>query len=249
MYKYKIVNNFLLATGYIQTMNWDGQSHYESDTDTCLTLSVPANHSIMISIFNMDLERCCRCDFVELFLAHACTGNPAETVCDNSGLDPNVYDTQYFSVHFRSDHDIQRTGFRLLFSFHPSQQRPSRVGSGKWDCAVPGASVWIQHFTCSPLTFCDGGQDRPTDGCPSAEICGSNVITLGIGCYRPISSKKQITWDEAEDMCKSNHGHLVSLNTEQEWDRVTDWMKTARVFEHKLIMVGLRFYTFPLRDA
>ena len=241
--------NFLLATGYIQTMNWDGQSHYESHTDTCLTLSVPANHSIMISIVSLHLEPCCSCDFLELFLTHACTGNPAETVCENSDLDPNVYDTQYFSVRFHSNDDIQRTGFRLLFSFHPSQQRPSRLGSGKWDCAVPGASVWIQHFACSPLTFCDGGQDRPTDGCPSAEMCGSNVITLGIGCYRPFRSKGQITWDEAEDMCKSNHGHLVSLNTQQEWDRVTDWMETARVFEHKLVMVGLRFHTFPLRDV
>ena len=233
----------------MQTANWDGQRHYEPHMDTCVTLSVPPNHSIMISFISVDLERCCSCDFLELFFTPACTGLPVGTVCEDSGLDPIVYDTQYFSVHFRSDYSDERTGFRLLFSFHPSQQRPSRLGSGKWDCAVPGASVWIQHFACSPLTFCDGGQDRPTDGCPSAEMCGSNVITLGIGCYRPIRSNRRISWDEADDTCKSNHGHLVSLNTQQEWDRVTEWVSTASVFEHDLTMVGLRFHTFPLSDA
>ena len=219
--------------------------------DSCMTVSVPANHSIMISFASIDLDDCCDCDFVHFFFTRACTGPPAEILCHNS-FDPTVYTTDYFSLRFKSSWDTQRTGFRLLFSFHPVSERPTQVEGGKWDCAVPGAFVWMQHFLCSPETFCDGTEDRSIGGCPSADLCGPSVVALDGRCYRYISPPRQVSWDEAEGMCQTNNGHLVSLSTQQEWSSILGWMVASKNYdaeESKHLMVGLRLKAFPRHDT
>ena len=204
----------------------------------------------MTTFVSLDLDsRCCSCDYVRLFFSRACTGKPVVVLCHNTEIDPEVYGTNILSVQFRSDLYSEGTGFRLLFSFHHIPRLPSRLGNGKWDCTPPGASLWIQHFACSPFSFCDGGEDRSSDGCPSAELCGSSIITVGGGCYRYIKPVRKISWDTAESTCKASHGYLVSLNTQEEWNSTRSWFAndTEDGYSHSLI--GLRFYVFPLRDT
>ena len=217
--------------------------------DSCITIAVPANHSVMVSLVSLDLAKCCDCDFVQVFVTNVCSAIPAETHCYNRGLTATVYETEHLSVRFRSNGNNEASGFRLLFSFHHSAQNPVRLSNGKWDCAVPEPSVLLQHFACSPHTFCDGGEDRAEGRCPSSDICGPNIIRLGGRCYRRVRPLRPISWEEAEDTCKSNHGYLVSLNTQQEWDSLRTWMTAARHYESQHILVGLKLRTFPLRNV
>ena len=236
-----------MLTGLIETPHWDGHSHYPPDMDSCLTLSVPANHSIMISFVSFHLDQCCDCDDLEIYLTTSCSANPKnpiETLCSSSGgLDLTFYDTENLSVRFRSDGNKQSTGFRLLFSFHPTSQRPVRLDNGKWDCAVPAPSVLLQHFVCSPHT-CEGGEDRTPGRCPTAEVCGPDIMMPGGGCYCYIRPSRQVSWDEAEEICKSRQSHLASLNTKQEWNNVESWLHSDEIPLEKRILVGLRLRTF-----
>ena len=213
-----------------------------------MTITVPANHSIMVSFVSLDLQKCSDCDFVQVYVTNACTGVPEETLCYHTGLKPTVYKTEHLSIRFRSNRKKQATGFRLLFSFHYTSQSPVQLRNGKWNCAVPEPSALLQHFACSPHTFCDGGEDRVAGGCPSADICGPRIIRLGGGCYRHVHPLREVSWEEAEDTCKSNHGHLVSLNTQQEWDAMRMWMTTGQN-ESQYILVGLKLSTFPLQNV
>ena len=218
--------------------------------DSCLTLSVPASHSIMISFVSFHLDQCCDCDFVEIYLTTSCSTNPTnpiETLCGSRGIHPTVYDTEHLSVRFRSDGNKQSTGFRLLFSFHPTSQRPVWLDNGKWDCAVPEPSVLLQHFVCSPHTFCEGGEDRTADRCPT--VCGPGIVTLGGRCYRYIRPPRLVSWDEAEETCKSSRGHLVSFSALQEWTDVYSWLLSDESPFGNRILVGLRLRTFPEQTA
>ena len=238
-----------MVTGYVQSVEWTKKRQNGFDMYPCLTVEVPANHSVMLSFSNLDLLKCCSCNSVKLFFTNGCSGKPAQTLCHNTVFDPTVYDIDIVSIAYRNPYKPQGTGFKLLFSFHHTSERPVQVKIGKWDCAVPGASVWMQHFLCSPKTFCDGGEDRDIGGCPSAELCGANFITLRERCYLHVSPSGNTSWYEAEDICKAKHGHLVSLNTQQEWTTMKDWMEDTETYKHKYIPIGLRLNTFPEQDT
>ena len=239
----------LLFTGYIQSEDWPEQGKNDSGLYSCLTVSVPANHSVMVSFSKIDLEKCCRCHFVKLYLTTACTGAPIAEVCFDTVFDPSVFETSVLSVRHRNRLWKHRTGFRLLFTFHHTSQRPVQLETGQWDCAAPGASLWMQHFLCSPWTFCDGGEDRDIGGCPSAEFCGASFIKLGGRCYLHFSPLGSTSWHEAEDMCKVQHGYLVSLNTQQEWTAMKGWMEDTQLYKYQDVLVGMKLNIFPEHDT
>ena len=85
------------------------------------------------------------------------------------------------------------------------------------------------------------------DGCPTAEVCGPGMMMLGRGCYRYVSPSRQVSWDEAEEICKSSHGYLASLNTMQERNNVGNW--SSRRLTAKSTLLGLRLRMFPEQTA
>ena len=217
-----------------------------------MTVSVPANHAVMISFPFFDLEDGdCQYDYVEFYLNARCgeiSGRRAQVVCQGAANEPRVYKAKVFSVRFYTDRSVQRTGFKLRFSFHGASQQPVEVSAGKWDCRGPGATLLLQHLICSVHSSCAGGEDRALGACPS-EVCGPAVISVGGGCYRHVRTDKDITWKEAETSCDGYNSHLASLDTQREWDSVVGWMRQVILPDNDYyIVVGLKLVhpsTYP----
>ena len=226
-------------TGFIQSTNL-GVEPLDFYADSCVTVMVPAGHSVMISISTLFLSRCCGCDYVQIFLSSACTGSNYTTVCSGTVFHPQVLDVELFSVRFHSDGRFQQMGFRLLYSFHPVSERPVQSETGQWECARPGASAVLQHVICSPGSLCAGDEDRVVDACPS-ELCGPSVVSLIGSCYRfGGRSRYKFSCDQAELGCKQDKSHLISLNTQREWRSYFSWVGDGEeLFSHN-IPAGLK---------
>ena len=50
--------------------------------------------------------------------------------------------------------------------------------------------------------------------CPKANICGPNLVSVGVGCYRYFRGK-DMSWNEAADSCTDLGGLLATLATAQ----------------------------------
>ena len=211
-----------VLTGYIQTPGWDGEASYPNDVDSCVTLFVPDGHMTMISLASFGLETTSDCyyDNLYLYLAPNCTGI-GEKICTITNLYPTTYDgVEAMSFLFESDSSITKTGFRLLYSFHPYSARPVKVPGGKWNCSVPYYSDFKQHFECSSDVFCSDGQDKA--GCNTSKLCVQNIVALGDKCFRRIQPAAPYTWHEADQTCESFRAHLIHLKSAQEWRTIAD---------------------------
>ena len=243
----------VLLTGHIQTSDLDGEKEYEPNIDTCVTLDVPADHSVLVTFSFIELENDCDYDYLELSPARGCRGsNTTSKVCFNTDLGPTLYDVGVLSVLFHSDHSYQRAGFRLLFSFLHVSQRPLQLATGQWDCEGPGASVLLQHMVCTRRSYnlCADGKDRVADTCPSG-LCGPSFVSLGGRCYQQLFIFHTMRWRKGEDaslkVCKGPKSHLASLNTQQEWTSLVGWMTgDPRPSVKPYMMVGLRLTNYNL---
>ena len=172
------------GAGFIQTPGWQDGKEYTSLVDSCVTLHVPDDHVTMISLVSLDLQQasgdaCGAADYLEISEGNPlCNGWNPLRLCKTTDLLPTVFHTPALSLRFRSDHQFQKTGFRLLYSFHMVSKEPQKLpNSDQWNCSVSYYHHFQQHFACSSQVFCSDKQDKVT-------ACVS--VCLSVSSSRPV---------------------------------------------------------------
>ena len=115
-------------------------------------------------------------------------------------------------------------------------QIPQRLASGQWNCSVPHWPLFQHHFSCNLDTECAGGEDE--SHCPYTGHCGQGRLTIADRCYVYVTERQSVSWIRANLSCGQLGSYLVSLNSPQEWDDVTDVLAMRR--EPYVMYVGLR---------
>nr|KAG5710942.1 hypothetical protein BaRGS_013676 [Batillaria attramentaria] len=79
---------------------------------------------------------------------------------------------------------------------------PEQLDTGLFNCSVPHYTSFRLHFDCNLETECRAGEDER--GCPyTSAACGPGFIDAGKKCYRYVTVRKEITWDDAYQQCRS----------------------------------------------
>ncbi|KAK7112913.1 hypothetical protein V1264_012288 [Littorina saxatilis] len=223
--------------GFIQTPGWNGVTKYPNEMDSCVTLLIPTDHLVMVSLVSLDLETLndCAYDALTIHIGKDCPGD-GEKICEMKDLTPTIYDAaDAISFQFISNNYVQKTGFRLLYSFHPNSSKPEQLPDGKWNCSVPHFPEFQQHFACSHTVFCSKGQDKLE--CRAGNLCGRDAIKLGDSCYRRLTPYSPYTWDEAAQYCESSGAQMMDLDSAEEWKFLVN---EAQYLGSKNIFVGLK---------
>ncbi|KAK7502264.1 hypothetical protein BaRGS_00006628, partial [Batillaria attramentaria] len=224
------------ARGYVQTPGWDKKTEYPVLMDSWVELSVPFGHTIMVSLAEvqvdlrqsllyLDVLNCAESerDRIKVYSGGREDKDLLWISCYKYRPPPALLYTDAVHVHFFSD-DVPSSGdlgFKLLFSFHNLSAVPEKnEGSNRWNCSVPYWSDFQQHFPCNLETDCIDGEDE-RDCLYTTDMCGEGRITMLGRCYLFLSGLT-LTWREANGECYELSGHLVSLNTPDEWDLVMD---------------------------
>ena len=207
--------------------------------DDWAQVDVPANHSVMVSFVRVDIEQDyvgnCGFDSLTVYIGkrkgstnvNREKSNNATTLvlCNGSPIPENtVYHTDVLSFHFVSDDKQDRSGFKLLFSFHPDSAIPAKTASGKWNCSLAHWPQFQMHFPCNMVEECDGGEDEAN--CPYRnKDCGRGHFSVGGGCYALHVANRPITWNEAANECLRRGEYLASLNNPEEWQDVITFLR------------------------
>ena len=126
--------------------------------------------------------------------------------------------------------------FRLLFSFHNESSQLEKLPGGKWNCSVPHWSDFHQHFPCNLEPECAGGQDEVQ--CPyTTDTCGQGRLTINGSCYIYVTPSRDVSWNEAAQICSRKDAQLGSLNTVEEWENV---MEILTLSDYKYVFTSLR---------
>ncbi|KAK7474673.1 hypothetical protein BaRGS_00034097, partial [Batillaria attramentaria] len=145
--------------GYVQTPGWSDRQVYPSLMNSCVDIKAPAGHNIMISFQTPDIHEE---DCMQLFKSRSCTGQADVSSCNYKNRDyrPKLLDTDSISVYFRSEGVYAQGGFHMFFSFHNMSALPQQLPGGMWNCSVPYWADFQQHFLCTLVPECAGGEDK-----------------------------------------------------------------------------------------
>ena len=82
--------------------------------------------------------------------------------------------------------------------------------------------------------------------CPKANICGPNLVSVGVGCYRYFEEKNKVmSWNEASDRCTEFGGYLATLATAQKRTIVENML---RKLPDTSIPIGLQLASAKLPE-
>ncbi|XP_060790816.1 deleted in malignant brain tumors 1 protein-like [Neoarius graeffei] len=123
--------------------------NYYHDNAYCeWQLSAPAGQTIFLSFQDLDLERCCSCDYVKVYDGSYVGSRLLGTVCYN---DTNHLDFQssssYMTVLFRSDYSGVGRGFKASFSSSLSSN------TGRVDCSSEKMKITIRRSYLDSMGF------------------------------------------------------------------------------------------------
>ncbi|KAL8618516.1 hypothetical protein ACOMHN_000661 [Nucella lapillus] len=147
--------------GYIQTPRWEklvGPMHMKS----CVTLHVPEDHVIMISL-DIELKGHLTSVLSVTPTANCSSDNTSQTIWKTKeAATPTVlWQTAVLSVLFNAFPLSEGDGpFRLKYSFHNGSQVPLQLPDGTWNCSVPYYHKFHQHFECLAKTYCADKRDK-----------------------------------------------------------------------------------------
>ncbi|MCJ8736484.1 hypothetical protein PDJAM_G00012960 [Pangasius djambal] len=136
----------LYGSGSISSPYYPGYYH---DNAYCVwQLSAPAGQTIFLSFQDFDLERCCNCDYVNVYDGPSTASHLIGKLCNNN---TNHLDFQssssYMTVLFRSDYSGVGRGFKAYFS---SSVPPN---TGRVDCSSDWMNIVIRKSYLDSLGF------------------------------------------------------------------------------------------------
>lgn len=205
-------------TGYIESPGYDGKRSYPHYINASTQLTVPPGYVVMISFLRFDLEDHRICYYDYLTLSQVGQDNKTTVLwkmCGTKDIDVKVYN-ETLTFNFRSDYIYAKTGFKMLFSFHPVSQTPQEVEPGVFNCSVPYFHRFQVHMKCNLAKECVNNEDEANCKYASEE-CGVGLIDSGTKCLSYRNPKKNITWNEAYSTCTNEGKTLMTIKTPQEW--------------------------------
>lgn len=228
-----------LSSGYVQTPNWNGENMYPILMDSWVRINVPENHAVLVSIMRLDLEDC-NYDSLSLYLEGYSQDNFVWKVCRRFPPRPDLYHASVLFLHFISDESFSMTGFRLLFSFHNLTALPERLlggNSNKWNCSVPHWMDFQQHVSCNLQVECIDGKDEVD--CPyTSATCGPGFLSAGGSCFFYVTTTKQLTWNDASNVCLLRGARLASLNTLEKFRDINRFLLLRQL--ESALYIGLK---------
>ena len=82
--------------------------------------------------------------------------------------------------------------------------------------------IYLRHHPCNEVELQFYAHRFPHHQIQDLqESLGQREICSSSNCYVTPSAMQNVTWYEAEIHCKQMGGHLVSINSEQEWNLLT----------------------------
>ncbi|PVD18782.1 hypothetical protein C0Q70_21334 [Pomacea canaliculata] len=202
--------------GYIQTQDGTGKPSTHLSMDSWVQVKVPDDHYLLLSVLQLKtenyLETCApERDVAEIYLGGNTSTHLALKLCLTVRLPPTVYQTTEMFVHFRSNSEEEKTGFRIIFSFHRNSSSPPKLPDGRLNCSVPEWPDFQQHYSCNFVSECVDHEDERN--CPyTSPECGPGFVSTGEGCF-VIVGHLQASWYEANTYCLSKECGLAILNT------------------------------------
>ncbi|XP_035388894.1 deleted in malignant brain tumors 1 protein [Electrophorus electricus] len=122
--------------------------NYYHDRSNCeWQLSAPAGQRIFLSFVDLDLERCCSCDYVRVYDGPSTNSPLLATMCFNDTRQNFHSSSSNMTVLFRSDISVVARGFKALFS----SSLPSNLGHV--NCSSGNMTIVIQRSYLSSLGF------------------------------------------------------------------------------------------------
>ncbi|GAA6072359.1 CUB and zona pellucida-like domain-containing protein 1 isoform X1, partial [Tachysurus ichikawai] len=134
------------GSGFISSPYYPGYYH---DNAYCeWRLSAPAGQTIFLSFQDFDLERCCNCDYVNVYDGPSTASRLLGKLCHNY---TNHLDFQssssYMTILFRSDYSGVGRGFKAYFSSSLNQN------TGRVDCSSDWMNIAIRNSYLDSLGF------------------------------------------------------------------------------------------------
>ncbi|TTX39227.1 CUB and zona pellucida-like domain-containing protein 1 [Bagarius yarrelli] len=123
--------------------------NYYHDNAYCVwQLSAPAGQTVFLSFQDVDLERCCNCDYVNMYDGPSTASRLIGKLCHN---DTNQLDFQssssYMTVLFRSDYSGVGRGFKAYFSSSLNKN------TAQVDCSSDWMNIAIRKSYLDSLGF------------------------------------------------------------------------------------------------
>lgn len=234
----------MLRTGYVQTPGWSKGQLYPPNVDSEVRVQVPEGYSLMVSFVDSIVDHPavlgCIMDWVQIsYTANGSTHAMARS-CGRKRPSAFLVNAEELAVHFVSDYDDSKDGFKLQFSFHSRSSVPQQFADGTWNCSVPHWPDFRYHFQCDLQPDCRGGEDEAE--CPyTSDICPQGLISAGGGCFRYVIRDRKLSWHEASAECQRRGERLASLHNKEQWTTIMGVL-ALRDFDEgrKGVYVGIR---------
>ncbi|MCI4382268.1 hypothetical protein PGIGA_G00012940 [Pangasianodon gigas] len=123
-------------------------SYYHDNAQCVWQLSAPPGQTIFLSFHDFDLERCCNCDYVNVYDGPSTASHLIEKLCHNNTTHLDFQSSSsYMTVLFRSDYSGVGRGFKAYFS---SSLNPN---TGHVDCSSDWMNIAIRKSYLDSLGF------------------------------------------------------------------------------------------------
>ncbi|XP_041920839.1 deleted in malignant brain tumors 1 protein-like [Alosa sapidissima] len=90
-------------------------SYYHDNAYCVWSLSAPHGQRILLTFSDLEMERCCSCDYITVHDGSSVGHNQLGRLCHNSSLDTFHSSSNYMTVRFRSDSSVVGRGFQAQF--------------------------------------------------------------------------------------------------------------------------------------
>lgn len=137
----------LQGSGSITSPNYPGYYH---DNAYCVWyLTASYDQRVVLSFTDLQMERCCQCDYIQIYDGPYVNSRLLGTVCDtnNSTLNTFYSSSNHMTVVFRSDSSVVGRGFRAEFS---NSLSPS---SGHVDCSTDNMNIVISRHYLNSIGY------------------------------------------------------------------------------------------------
>ncbi|KAK7113214.1 hypothetical protein V1264_012549 [Littorina saxatilis] len=218
------------TTGHVALPGFQESLSYPWGLNISYVIHLPKKHTVMFSFSRFDLygRRFIICeDYLEL--TSIGINGEAKLLwrkCRTILVDAEVHNTS-LALRFVSDLQDSRSGFKMLFSFHPSTDTPVKLESGLFDCSRH-YTAFRQHLDCNLRQECEGGEDE-ADHCPhsSAQCTGGVLVQNNCISYEVFSPGEKMTWSNARQKCRTKGGDLVTFPTLEKLEAVQYVLNTS----------------------
>ncbi|XP_062376025.1 deleted in malignant brain tumors 1 protein-like [Sardina pilchardus] len=137
-------------------------SYYHDNAYCVWSLSAPHGQRILLSFSNLEMERCCDCDYITVHDGPSVGYNQLGRLCHNSSLDVFHSSSNRMTVRFRSDSSVVGRGFQAQFiSSLPTDKGRVQCASDNMNIVISRSYLIDQGFSVHDL-YVNDQHCRPT---------------------------------------------------------------------------------------